>query len=280
MYRQRSRREQHIAEAAQFTREVGGTDCDVKRWFLSRRPAELRQIMQAYGRRYGSLRREYAEQAYDAWRTGRRRMSGMVAKRLFSLLPPFMNAQDRLGLIESLWKHYAPKRSATAIYGPSTLPDQVGAAVRHYFDQHATGHSIPTQFTRRFKWLAKADSTVYQELLNKYLELDRDRAARAATEVARVIQQHVGEGSAIQRLTQTVKVDGLAIAIECHPSVTDISITAGRPSSGGHGGPRGASAANRTSSARNATPTHSNNGWIIVLLGIALVIILIAASGG
>ena len=109
----RARREQHAQEAKEFSKLVGGTDEDIKQWFFGLSAAERGPIIQAYGDAYGQLRREYAEEAFPHWRSGRRRMSGLVAKRLYSLLPPHMPISARLSLVESLWRHVAPTRVGT-----------------------------------------------------------------------------------------------------------------------------------------------------------------------
>ncbi len=222
-------RERHVYEAAEFAKEVGGTDHDVKQWFFALNAAERRPILQAYGRRYGHLAQAYAEETFDAWKAGMRRMSGMVAKRLYTLLPPHMDVGERLGLVESLWRHHAPPKEATAVYGPTTAPTEVGAAVKTYFDQHASGHDIPSQFASRFHWLASNDAVIHQELLNRFLELDRARAATAAREVAAVIQQHLASGKRLDSFKHIVRVDGLAITLRCVPTATGVRVAKGRP---------------------------------------------------
>jgi hypothetical protein len=225
MHRQLSQRERHILEAKEFTKEMGGTDTDVKQWFFNLGPTAFRKIMQEYGRRHGDLRRSYAEEAMPHWRSGQRRMSGMVAKRLFSLLPPHMPISERLSLVESLWKFYAPKRRAVVRYGLNAPPPDVEAAVKLYFDKNASGHDIPSNFVVRFKWLAANDSVVHQKLLNRFLELDRARAATAAAEVAAVIQRHIAAGNNLDHFNQTITVDGLQLSLQCDPALGGVRVS-------------------------------------------------------
>ena len=49
--------------------------------------------------------REYAANTIPKWRTGRVQMGGMIAERLFNLLPPRMPLAVKYKLVEGLWHH-------------------------------------------------------------------------------------------------------------------------------------------------------------------------------
>jgi hypothetical protein len=57
--RGRDRALQHIAEAREFSREVGGADEDVKKYFFSLPSNQLRSILDEYEKKYGRKAREY-----------------------------------------------------------------------------------------------------------------------------------------------------------------------------------------------------------------------------
>ena len=94
---------QHIKEAEQLSQELGGTDKDVKAYFFSLPTHQLRTILDAYEAKYGRKPREYAEVTLPKWRSGRVKMSGMNASRLFNLLPPRMPLPEKYKLTENLW---------------------------------------------------------------------------------------------------------------------------------------------------------------------------------
>ena len=100
---------QHIREAKELSRELGETDTDVKEYFFSLSPSQLRPILNAYERQYGRGAREYAEETIPEWRSGRRRMSGQNASRLFQLLPRFMPLERKYKLVEALWMKFATR---------------------------------------------------------------------------------------------------------------------------------------------------------------------------
>lgn len=265
---EQSERERHVREAAAFTREVGGTDQDVKAWFFNLDESALRQVMDAYERSHGSLRRSYAEETLPAWRSGTRRMSGMVAKRLYALLPPLMNARDRLALVESLWNHVAPKRQAVCVCGPDAEPCQIHAAVLEKLTEMAAGHDIPENFARRFRWLAGQDVAAYQVLANRFLELDRLRAATAAAEVSRAVTPHLSAGS-VHRLHHTVCVDGVSMTIIFDPAASGVAV---------RDGVEAASRRREGPVARTTDPSSDSqeSGWAW-FLGIAVVLAVVIA---
>ena len=91
-----------------ITAQLGGMDQAVKAYFFSLSPVELTAILDDYQRAYGSKASEYATDTIPKWRTGRVQMSGMVAERLFNLLPPRMPLGVKYKLVEGLWHHVGP----------------------------------------------------------------------------------------------------------------------------------------------------------------------------
>ena len=85
----------HIEEARQFEKEMGGTVSDVKKYFFGLKDAELNAVFAAYSLRYGAAKEEYARQAFSRWKSSSTQMSGLVAKRLFTLLPAENAASDK-----------------------------------------------------------------------------------------------------------------------------------------------------------------------------------------
>ena len=64
------RARQHINEAAELSRELGGIDKEIKEFFFAMSAINLASFFDAYEEKYGLQRREYAEQAHIKWKTG------------------------------------------------------------------------------------------------------------------------------------------------------------------------------------------------------------------
>jgi hypothetical protein len=164
----------HVSQASAFSRSVGGTDADVKDYFFHLSHADLNAVMRAYGHSYGASAESYARKSYVKWQTGETKMSGMVAERLFEVLPQFLNISVKLGLVKSLWKHTQPTSHKSITVTKENSAEEIHTLVTQHFKEVISPHNIPEHFLRRFDWLAGNDSTVKQQLENYFVEMQRD----------------------------------------------------------------------------------------------------------
>ncbi|MEE8312159.1 MAG: hypothetical protein V3R77_07870, partial [Candidatus Binatia bacterium] len=153
-------------EAAELSRELGGTDRHVKDHFFALPEGELRSILASYEDHHGHRARETAEVSLPGWRAGSAIMSGRVARRLYELLPPRMPIEARYSLVEGLWRHVSPGSQRTLRVGADVPADEIVVAVSAHVDAVMTGHRIPEELQRRFRWLSDADVQAKQDLLN------------------------------------------------------------------------------------------------------------------
>ena len=182
---------QHKREAAELSRELGGTDSDVKRYFFSLSHSALSDLLDEYENRYGSSARQYAEITIPKWQSGERTMSGMVASRLFDLLPPRMPLAEKYKLTEGLWKHYGPSSKKRLRVGLEADPNAVCDAIRSHLDEVVVGYKIPEQLEARFNWLSAGDVAVKQQLLNHLRSQERALVAEGARLQLPVLTEHL-----------------------------------------------------------------------------------------
>ena len=107
----------HIHDAHALTRELGGTDKDVKEYFFNLPTDQLEKVFDRYEFENGPSAREYAEITYKKWASGKVHMSGLVAERLFRILPPTMPLEVKYQLTKSLWYHVGPSSTKTFYVG-------------------------------------------------------------------------------------------------------------------------------------------------------------------
>lgn len=196
---------QHIEEARQLTTELGGTDQDVKQYFFSLPTNERIEVLEAYGREFGRDKQSYAEKTFNDWKSGRRKMSGLVATRLFRLLPPRMPLKKKYELVESLWRHLGPSSRATFTVGSDVSVEEVIRKVTEHTISVVTDFEIPENFERRFEWLAAGDVSVRQKLLNHLQELERQAIIFGAQQQVPAVMDHLVSSSS--RLTQSAVQD-------------------------------------------------------------------------
>jgi hypothetical protein len=220
---------QHIQEARELSRELGGTDEDVKEYFFSLRPSQLLRILDAYEGLYGKEARKYAEETIPAWRSGRRKMSGQNAARLFHLLPRFMPLERKYALVESLWTKFAPRSEYSVCFGRNADARAITELVRNHVNQTVNEHNIPDNLQRRFKWLADGDSQVMQQLLNHFLMRDRQQAIEVSSALVHLILPHIQNGDELKGFRRELKIGGHKVHVFFDSRATEVKLTAGQP---------------------------------------------------
>ena len=165
---------EHIREAKAFTHEIGGVDSDVKKYFFGLSDKELAPVLKSYGKRYGFNARQYAEETLPQWMSGQVKMSGMVAKRLFSLLPVHMPLEKKYALVKSLWEFCGAPSKLELYVGPEVSKQELLARIQVHFDKEINGHKISETIKNRFKWLSGKDVQLKEDLLNHYQSLEKE----------------------------------------------------------------------------------------------------------
>jgi hypothetical protein len=203
----RQRALQHIAAAKSLTAQLGGVDQAVKAYFFSLSPVELTGILDDYQRAYGSKAREYATDTIPKWRTGRVQMSGMVAERLFNLLPPRMPLGVKYKLVEGLWHHVGPSSKHRIRVGADANVTEVIELARSKITEFVVNYKIPSNLESRFNWLSAGDVSVKQMLLSHIHEVEKTIVVEAVRAQVPVMLEHLrSAGSHTGRLAQIVRV--------------------------------------------------------------------------
>jgi hypothetical protein len=224
----------HIEEAKQLTAELGGTDQDVKQYFFSLPEAELDAVMNEYGRIHGLEKREYAIETFERWKAGTRQMSGMVASRLFSLLPPRMPLIKKYELVENLWRHLAPKTRKVYTVGYETPPQIVVDTATQHLLRTVQDFRLPEALERRFEWLSAGDVNVKQQLLNHLQNMERDTILEGARIQVPVLTQHLksNEGVNTNFVAQEISLGNHVVRLEFRRDHQGITEGAIRPATG------------------------------------------------
>ncbi len=181
---------QHIEDARLLTIELGGTDQDVKKWFFSRTTSELDPILKKYRDTYGQQPYDYALKALPKWKSGRTKMSGTVAGRLFSLLPNFMPLDTKYDLVDSLWKHISVSKKRVVEAGAEADIEQIIKVVNDEVMSLATNWEIPEALNKRFNWLGDNDATTYQKLLSHIKDTEQQLAIKVMQEQIPILRDN------------------------------------------------------------------------------------------
>lgn len=227
------RAREHVAAARRLTLELGGADKQVKEWFFNLPQSELARILTDYGKEFGEPAREYAEQTFPKWKSGQVQMGGMVAERLFNLLPPIMPFSMKYSLTEGLWHHFGPSSNRTIWIGLDADITNVREAARAHFAEKASAFRIPSSMETRFNWISADDVGVKQDLLNHLRDMEKKLVSDALTIELPVLFQHLNDDDAghTKQISRVLKVGKHEFRIIVDKRATGIQETAPRSSS-------------------------------------------------
>jgi len=219
----------HIREAEAFSRQMGGTDRDVKQYFFSLEKQQLEPILIEYGKLHGSDAEQYARETLPKWRSGTVKMSGMVAKRLFSLLPPRMPLKDKYQLAENVWRHFGPSSRHAFTIGPNTNIEELALRVSEKLDERVTKFSIPENVRNRFDWLAAGDIQLAEKLLNHFRLAQKTLAVKKVRADVATLQRRAGERDGVSvRARSNIQIDKHQVDVWLDKSM-DAELVEGRP---------------------------------------------------
>ena len=219
---------EHIREAEALSRELGGTVEDVKNYFFSLPKNELIEILDKYQIKHGIKAREYAETTLPKWKVSKVHMSGMVAERLFSLLPPTMPLESKLRLTDSLWKHVGPSSKKTYYIGLDVDLVELSRRVGEHLEEVVIHYAIPSSMEARFNWLSQGDVGIKQQLLNYFRQKEKALLSEALLTQLPVLKNHLlsKEGNLTTRVVQVLKVGKhqVEVVFDEHVSgITDVA---------------------------------------------------------
>ncbi len=159
------------------------------------------------------------------WETSRVKMSGLVAGRLFNLLPPFMPLKDKYTLVEKLWREYCPKSHKIIVIGPKAQEKEITYTIRSYLLNVVEDYNIPEPLERRFNWLSQGDVNVKQQILNYFLQKEKDLIVRGMKERIPVLLKHIRQHGAItSKLNQQIIIGKHKLDLQFSPKSSGVQL--------------------------------------------------------
>lgn len=198
---------QHIEDAKVLSEELGGTDKDVKEYFFSLPQSKLKKLFSDYGKKYGSEVKEYAVETFSDWKSGKRKMSGLVAGRLYAMLPPTMPLETKYSMVKVLWDKYGPRTNKILKAGNGASPKQIHTEASKYLLKTVKDWEVNQNLKKRFEWLSSGDVRIQEKLLNHFKDLEKIQIIDGLKKKMPVLINFNNENQEITgSLTETIKI--------------------------------------------------------------------------
>ncbi|MDC0949067.1 hypothetical protein OAS86_06980 [Gammaproteobacteria bacterium] len=246
--------QRHIAEAEDLSKQLGGTDVDVKDYFYSLPKSVLDSVFKTYGEKHGSKAQLYAIETFPKWKTGKRHMSGLVASRLYELLPATMPTQKKYALVESLWKHVGPSSYKIFYVGPDADIEEVSLTIKRYMENVVVDYKIPKSMEGRYDWLSQGDVVLKQQLLNHFRQKEIGLVNHSLNNNLPILLDHLSRDSATGAI-QELKVGRHKVTISITDKVTGITDKSPIPE-------------------KSVSNIESNNNWLFWAIAIGVLLLV------
>jgi hypothetical protein len=204
---------------------LGGTDKDVKQYFFNLSQKELDLILNKYERAYSKKARDYAQETYPKWRSGKVHMSGQTAERLFKLLPPIMPIEKKFELVESLWNHVGQSSNKSFYFGSDVSVKELHDRVKTHLESVVINHELPKTFENRFNWLSQGDVNTKQKLLNYFRQKEKELLTDALRIKLPILINHINgeKGNFATHIAQDVIVGKHKVKVQFNKRVNGVS---------------------------------------------------------
>lgn len=173
----------------------GDAVSEIKKTFLTLDQDALEDLLADYGAIHGEAAQKYATTTYPKWKKGSVNLSGETMERLVELVPPYLSAEQRYGLLTKVLERHKTKNRAWKtikinIKEPNDGFSQLDDALASMQKNDALAH-LPESVMKAATWLYDDDVTACRAMLaqaeNKENELMRTNAKREIELLKRTI---------------------------------------------------------------------------------------------
>ena len=177
--------QRHTSERAHLSHLVRGIDKDIEELFLNLPSFKLESIFLRYGRLHPG-KEAYARRTYSDWKSGKVRMSGIIAERLLNLVPRTLDVATRFELIKKLRRSQMPRATREISCAPLDWREKVAPVVDALLSA-SRRFQLSKEVLDRVHWLADGDAVAAHQLLAAVEEEEaRVRIRYLAAEFAQI----------------------------------------------------------------------------------------------
>lgn len=146
---------------------------DLKAYFFSLQSNNLKELLLHYGDKYGQSAYDYASATYSKWKNGSTKLSDKTLLRLVETLPPFIQENQRISLLEKLYDYHTPKsinniNIEMTWKNYTTSINNIIYDIKYNYPKSYQQTELPTDVLNIANWLYDNDMVVTKEILDRY----------------------------------------------------------------------------------------------------------------
>jgi len=172
---------------------------DIRKAFLALPEDALDELLQDYGAIHGASAEQYARKTYPAWKSGKTNLSGQTMQRLVELVPPYLEPEQRMSLVQTLAKQHdsrsgKPYKSVRInIEAPGNAFAEIDAALDELESEDVLAH-LPENVMAAAKWLYDDDITAARAVLAEARRAENAIMKKAARREIDLLKRTIASG--------------------------------------------------------------------------------------
>ena len=172
---------------------------DIRTAFLALSEDALDELFHDYGAIHGASPEQYARKTFPAWKSGKTNLSGQTMQRLVELVPPYLEPEQRMELVNTLAKKHAsrdrkPYKSVSInIEEPGNAFAEIDAALNGLETEDVLAH-IPENVMAAAKWLYDDDITAARAVLAEAKRVENDTMKASARREIELLKRTISSG--------------------------------------------------------------------------------------
>jgi hypothetical protein len=158
---------------------------------------KVNDFFSTYMQLYGERAREYAIENLSNWKNGTRKLSGQTMERLVSLVPPYLNSEQRFSILTKIIKHNHVDGNIEYIrvdlQDPSDGISKIDKAVLklNYNDNLA---NISSEVMDVAKWLYDDDITSARAMIAQATQIENEILKKSAIKEIELLKKTIRNG--------------------------------------------------------------------------------------
>lgn len=187
-----------------LTHLFGGAVSSIQQAFLALDDEALNELFADYGSFYGDTAEKYARKTFSKWKCRETKLSGQTMERLVALVPPYLSAEKRFGLLQEVLNRHKPSANAKPFRSikinskeSSAGFAELDAVLATMIQEEELAH-IPEKVMDAAKWLYDDDITVARAMLAQAESKQNEIIKTSAAKEIALLRRAVGSGQVKQ----------------------------------------------------------------------------------